>query len=79
MAVGAIFEIPKLGMTLVNREPVILTIDDVRSIPPAGSPGKGQIYRMMPLLDINDPDGEPVAYLTSLRFKMGGYLSPEEM
>lgn len=79
MAVGAIFDMPKLGLRLVNREPIILTIDDVRSIPPAGAPGKGQIYRMMPLLDINDQDGQPVAYLTSLRFNMGGYLAKDEM
>jgi hypothetical protein len=79
MAVGAIFDMPKLGLKLINREPIILTIDDVRSIPPAGAPGKGQIYRMMPLLDVNDPDGQPVAYLTSLRFAMGGYLAPEEL
>jgi len=79
MAVGAIFDMPKLNMRLMNREPIILTIDDVRSIPPAGAPGKGQIYRMMPLLDVNDPDGEPVAYLTSLRFAMGGYLAPDQL
>jgi hypothetical protein len=79
MAVGAMFDMPKLNMGLMNREPIILTIDDVRSIPPAGAPGKGQIYRMMPLVDVNDPDGEPVAYLTSLRFAMGGYLAPEEL
>ncbi len=79
MAVGALFDMPKLGMTLMNREPIILTIDDVRSIPPAGAPGKGQIYRMMPLVDVNDPDGAPVAYLTSLRFAMGGYLAPDEL
>jgi len=69
MAVGAIFDMPKLGMKLMNREPIILTIDDVRSIPPAGAPGKGQIYRMMPLLNVDDPDGQPVAYLTSLKYK----------
>lgn len=79
MAVGAMFDMPKLDMRLMNREPIILTIDDVRSIPPAGAPGKGQIYRMMPLVDANDPDGEPVAYLTSLRFAMGGYLAPDEL
>ncbi|GGM54488.1 hypothetical protein GCM10012275_27000 [Longimycelium tulufanense] len=74
MAVGAIFDMPKLGMQLVNREPIILTIDDVRTIPPAGAPGKGQIYRMLPLHDRNNLEGEPVAYITSLRFNMGGYL-----
>jgi hypothetical protein len=79
MAVGAIFDMPKLGLKLMNREPIILTIDDVRSIPPAGAPGKGQIYRMLPLVDVGTPDGEPVAYLTSLRFTMGGYLAAEEL
>lgn len=79
MAVGAIFDVPKLGLTLFNKEPVILTIDDVRSIPPAGAPGKGQIYRMLPLYDAANPDSEPVAYLTSLRFAMGGYLGEGEL
>jgi hypothetical protein len=53
--------------------------DDVQSIPPAGAPGQGQIYRMMPLVDVTDPDGAPVAYLTSLRFAMGGYLAPDDL
>lgn len=79
MAVGCHFDVPKMGMTLFNREPVILTIDDVRSIPPAGAPGKGQVYRMLPLYNVEDPYGEPVGYLTSLRFNMGGYLTPEQI
>jgi hypothetical protein len=79
MAVGCLFDMPKLGKTLFNKEPVILTIDDVRSIPPAGAPGKGQIYRMLPLHDRTDPDGQPIGYLTSLRFNMGGYLAPEKI
>jgi hypothetical protein len=79
MAVGAVFTMPKLGMRLINKEPIILTIDDVRQIPPAGAPGKGQIYRMLPLYDVEDPWGEPVGYLTSLRFNMGGYLRPEQI
>jgi hypothetical protein len=79
MAVGAIFDVPKLGKRLFNKEPVILTIDDVRQIPPAGSPGKGQIYRMLPLHDMDNPEGHPVAYLTSLNFKMGGYLDRSQL
>jgi Family of unknown function (DUF6073) len=79
MAVGVLFEVPKLSMTLYNKEPVILTIDDVRQIPPAGAPGKGQIYRMLPLFDKAHPDREPVAYLTSLRFQMGSYITKDEM
>src|SRR5438034_1152938 len=53
-------------------------IDHVRSIPPAGNPGKGQIYQMLPLYDIANPDAEPVAYLTSLSFRMGTYLPEQE-
>jgi hypothetical protein len=75
MAVGAMFELPKLGLKLFNKEPVLLTIDDVRSIPPAGNPGKGQIYQMLPLYDVENADAEPVAFLTSLSFRMGTYLT----
>ena len=77
MAVGATFQLPRLGLELFNKEPVLLTIDNVRSIPPAGNPGKGQIYQMLPLYDVANPDAEPVAYLTSLSFRMGTYL-PEQ-
>ncbi|MFC3448572.1 DUF6073 family protein [Amycolatopsis speibonae] len=79
MAVGAMFDMPKLGLKLANKEPIILTIDDVRQIPPAGAPGKGQIYRMLPLHDIEHFEEQPVAYVTSLRFNMGGYITEEEI
>lgn len=79
MAVAAEFELPKLGLKLFNKEPIELTIDNVKSIPPAGSPGKGQIYFVLPLFSKSDPDGRPAAYLTSLKFRMGGYLTPEQM
>lgn len=79
MAVGALFNIPTLGKTLYNKEPIILTIDDVRSIPPAGNPGNGLIHRMLPLFDHNNPDGPPAAYLTALKFAMGNYITEEEI
>jgi hypothetical protein len=79
MAVAARFELPKLGFTLFNKEPIELTIDNVKSIPPAGSPGKGQIYFVLPLFSQSDPDGKPVAFLTSLKFQMGSYLTPGQM
>jgi hypothetical protein len=78
MAVGAVFELPRLGLKLYNKEPVLLTIDDVKSIPPAGNPGKGQIYQMLPLYDVENPEAPPVAYLTSLSFQMGTYLPKEQ-
>lgn len=79
MAVAAQFDLPKLGMQLFNREPIELTIDNVKSIPPAGSPGKGQIYFVLPLFSRADPDGAPAAYLTSLKFQMGAYLTPAQI
>jgi len=45
------------------------------SIPPAGNPGKGQIYQMLPLYDVENAEAEPVAFLTSLSFRMGTYLT----
>ncbi len=79
MAVGAEFELPKFGLVLFNKEPIELTIDDVRMIPPAGNPGKGQIYNLLPLFSRQAPDSPPVAFLTSLKFQMGSYLTPEQM
>jgi Family of unknown function (DUF6073) len=75
MAVGALFNMPKLGLTLFNKEPIELTIDDVRMIPPSGNPGNGQIYQILPLFNTNDPEGLPAAYLTSLKFRMGNYIT----
>lgn len=79
MAVGAQFEMPELGKTLFNKEPIELTIDDVRSIPPAGNPGIGRIYQVLPLFDVDDPEGRPAAYLTSLNFAMGSYKTSAEI
>jgi Family of unknown function (DUF6073) len=75
MAVGALFDLPQLGMTLFNKEPIILTIDNVRAIPPAGNPGEGRIYQMLPLYDRANPNGRPAAYLTTLKFAMGSYIT----
>jgi len=79
MAVGALFEIPTLGLALFNKEPIELTIDNVRAIPPAGNPGRGRIYRMLPLFDRADPDGLPAAYLTGLKFEMGTYVTEAQI
>lgn len=75
MAVAAQFELPQLGKTLFNKEPIELTIDNVRAIPPAGNPGEGRIYQLLPLFDRADPEGRPAAYLTSLKFAMGNYVT----
>ena len=79
MAVGAIFSVPKLGLKLYNKEPIELTIDKVRAIPPAGNPGVGRIYRMLPLFRTDGAGSPPAAYLTSLDFAMGTYLTESEL
>lgn len=76
MAVNALFEATDLGKTFFNKEPIILAIDNVRSIPPAGNPGwAGITQSMLPLYDVENPDGKPAAYLTSLNFAMGSYTT----
>src|SRR5438309_1605738 len=71
MAVNALLHLPKMGMVLFNKEPIELTIGDVRSIPPAGNPGLGRIHEKLPLYSRADPDGQPVADITALKFVMG--------
>jgi hypothetical protein len=79
MAVTAYFHLPKLGKVLFNKEPILLTINDVRAIPPAGNPGLGRIYERLPLYDRSDPEGMPVADITALKFAMGTYLTESEL
>jgi hypothetical protein len=79
MAVGAIFKVPSLGKTFFNKEPIELTIDHVRAIPPAGNPGVGRIYRNLPLYDVENPQGPVALYLTALDFVMGNYLTEAEL
>jgi hypothetical protein len=79
MAVNALFHVPRLGKVMFNKEPILLTINDVRAIPPAGNPGVGRIYEKLPLYDVQDPAGLPVADITALKFAMGTYLSEAEL
>jgi hypothetical protein len=79
MAVGAVFDVPAMGKSFFNKEPIELTIDNVRAIPPAGNPGVGRIYRNLPLYDKADPQGPVAAYLTALTFVMGTYLTEQEL
>lgn len=79
MAVTAYFHVPRLGKVLFNKEPLLLTIENVRMIPPSGNPGMGRIYDKLPLFDTADPEGRPLADITALKFVMGAYLTEEEL
>jgi hypothetical protein len=52
--------------------------DGIEAIPPVEDPnGQAHLY-LLPLFDSSDPDGQPVAYLKSLRYTVGNYISQAE-
>lgn len=77
IAAGVTFEVPGMSR-LFNKEPILLMNDGIRSIPPVeDSNGLAHIYRL-PLYQERDPNGRPVAYLVSLRYTVGDYITREE-
>lgn len=79
IATAAEFALPQAGMTLFNKEPILLMNDAIEAIPPIEDPnGEAHIYRL-PLFDRSNPDGEPAAYLMKLRYTVGNYLPQEEI
>ncbi len=78
IATAVQFEIPKFGLTLFNKVPVLLMNDAIDSVPPVEDPnGEAHIYRLG-LYDKKKPDGRPVGYLLSLRYTVGNYITLEE-
>jgi hypothetical protein len=78
IATAATFEMPQLGVTAFNKEPILLMNDAIESVPPVEDPnGEAYIYRL-PLFNVDDPNGQPIAYLTSLRYTVGNYITREQ-
>lgn len=78
IATAATFEMSQLGITAFNKEPILLMNDAIESVPPVEDPnGEAHIYRL-PLFSVDDPNGQPIAYLTSLRYTVGNYITREE-
>jgi hypothetical protein len=78
IAAAVTFEAPELGVTLFNKEPVLLMNDAIDSIPPVEDPnGAAYIYRL-PLFDTSKEDGKPFGYLTQLRYTVGNYVTQAE-
>jgi hypothetical protein len=78
IAAGVQFEAPDMGLTLFNREPILLMNDAIDSIPPLEDPnGSAHLYRL-PLYDARNPNGKPAAYITSLRYTIGNYVTNAE-
>jgi len=75
ISAGVIFDFPDQRITVFNKEPILLMNDAIDSIPPVEDPnGAAHIYRL-PLYSTADPNGQPVAYLNSLRYTVGSYLT----
>lgn len=86
IAAPAIFEVPQMGFSksdgsqggLFNKEPILLMNDGIEALPPVEDPnGMAHLYKL-PLFDMARGDGRPVAYITSLKYTIGGYVTREE-
>lgn len=78
IAVAIYFDIPKMELTLFNKEPIMLCIDGITTMPPGGAHGIGRFHNVLPLYNLAEPDGSPIAWITKLDFIMGGYLTEAE-
>ncbi len=78
IATPAVFELKQLGISVFNKEPILLMNEHVTRIPPVDDPSGHALLFRLPLYNVRDPRGEPVAYLTSLRYGADNYISQAE-
>lgn len=79
IATAAVFTLPSMKMSIFNKEPILLMNNAINAVPPVEDPnGEAHIYRL-PLFDEKHPDGNPVAYLTRLRYSVGNYLTEDHL
>jgi hypothetical protein len=78
IATAVSFEMADMGVTVFNKEPILLMNDAIDSVPPVEDPnGEAHIYRV-PLFNVKEPNGKPVAYLTGLKYTVGNYITEEQ-
>jgi hypothetical protein len=75
IATGVIFDLPQAGLSVFNKEPILLMNEHVTSIPPVDDPNGHALLFMLPLFDRANPTGKAVAHLTSLRYGADNYIS----
>jgi hypothetical protein len=78
IAVGAVFTMPALNVVVFNKEPILLMNENLSRIPPVDDPNGHALLFRLPLFNIKDPQGEPMAFLTSLRYGADNYLTKDE-
>lgn len=79
IAVGAVFTVPGMGVALFNKEPILLMNQNLTRIPPVDDPNGHALLFKLPLFNVQDPQGEPMAFLTSLRYGADHYLTRAEV
>lgn len=78
IATGVVFDLPQLGLSVFNKEPILLMNEQVTSIPPVDDPNGHALLFMLPLFDRTNPFGKAVAHLTSLRYGADNYITEAE-
>jgi hypothetical protein len=78
IATAAVFELPKLGISVFNKEPILLMNESIKSIPPVDDPNGHALLFRVPLFDRTNPQGKPVAYLSSLKYAAENYITEDE-
>jgi len=79
IAVGAVFNVTGIQTALFNKEPILLMNEHITKIPPVDDPNGHALLFRLPLFNVEDPQGEPVAFLTSLRYGADDYLTKAQV
>lgn len=77
IAVGAQFHLHDVGVTVFNKEPILLKNPEMKGIPTVGEGGPAAVHDL-PLYNVDDPDGRPLAYLTDLQYTVLNYMNRDE-
>jgi hypothetical protein len=77
IATSVIFETSERGMSFYNKEPILLMNGGIKSVPPLEDPNGKAFNYLLPLFDTKNPDGPAVAYLESLRYTVGNYITKQ--
>lgn len=68
------FELPDAGVTVFNKEPIVLR-HKITHIPPIGQGGGTQGRVEVNLYSVDNPDGPPVAILREVKTHIGAWLN----
>jgi hypothetical protein len=77
IATSVVFEASENGMSFFNKEPILLMNGGIKSVPPVEDPNGKAFNYLLPLFDTKNPEGRAVAYLESLRYTVGNYITRE--